>query len=183
MTSARQTATRWLRSRARQAARASLQARVLLSSYAALNLILFARVEPTAPRYVCLGLAVIGLLDGLRLSYLAGKKATVPRKVAEVQDAGPEVAAYLATYLLPLLAAPSPTTGDLVGYGIYAVVVILVSLRSNMAHVNPTLYLLGWQVSSVEFDGGDRHYVVSRKAPKPNETIQVSELYGVMHHK
>lgn len=183
MTNARKAAIAWLRTRARRAARTSLRARVLLSSYAALNLILFARVEPAVPKYVCLSLAIVGLLDGLRLSYLAGQKATVPRRVAEVQDAGPEVAAYLATYLLPLLAAPSPTTGDLIGYGVYGLVVILVSLRSNMAHVNPTLYLLGWQVSSVVFESGDKEYVVARTAPKQGETIYVAQLYGVLHRE
>jgi hypothetical protein len=156
---------------------------VLLSSYAALNLILFARLEPTTPRLVCLGLAVLGLVDGFRLSWLATKKAAVPRTVLEVRDAGPEVAAYLATYLLPLLAAPSPSPGDLWGYAIYGVVVVVVSLRSNMAHVNPTLYLLGWRVTSVTLDRGDQHYIVSREAPKVREQIRVSRLYGVLHAK
>jgi hypothetical protein len=158
-----------------------VRARVLVSSYAALNLILFARVESTVPRLVCLALAVVGLGDGLRLSWLAGGTAAVPRRIAEVRDLGPEVSAYLATYLLPLLAAPTPTTGDLFGYGIYAVVVTLVSLRSDMAHVNPTLYLLGWRVASVTFVEGDQHYLVSRRVPVVGEMIRVTRLYGVLH--
>lgn len=162
---------------------ALLRARVLLSSYAALNLILFARLEGTVPRMICLGLAAVGIADGLRISWLAGGTVAVPRKVLEVRDVGPEVAGYLATYLLPLLAAPTPTTGDLFGYGIYALVVIVVSLRSHMAHVNPTLYLLGWRVTSVTFVEGDTQYLVSRNIPKSGEVIRVSRLYGVLHSK
>jgi hypothetical protein len=106
-----------LRTAVRQLGPQLVRARVLLSSYAALNLILFARLNPPAPKLVCLGLALIGFGDGLRLSWLARDTRAVPRIVGEVSDAGPEVAGYLATYLLPLLAAPSPSPGDLVGYG------------------------------------------------------------------
>lgn len=172
-----------IRAHIRGLGNAVLRARVLISSYAALNLILFARIEASTPKMICLGLAILGIADGLRLSWLAGGIAAVPRRVAEVRDVGPEVAGYLATYLLPLLAAPTPTTGDLVGYGIYALVVIVVSLRSNMAHVNPTLYLLGWRVSSVRFAEGDTQYLVSRRAPNSGETIRVARLYGVLHSK
>lgn len=172
--------TRWVRARIRGLGAALVRARILISSYAALNLILFARLEPAAPKFVCLGLAVIGIADGLRLSWLARGKA-VPRRVEEASDAGSEVAAYLATYLLPLLAAPTPKTGDLIGYAIYGVVVIVVSLRSDMAHVNPTLYLLGWRVTSVTLDGGDHQYLISRHAPKAGDTVRVTRLYGVMH--
>jgi hypothetical protein len=160
-----------------------VRARVLLSSYAALNMILFARIEPKGPKFVCLGLAVLGIADGLRLSWLARGTQAVPRQVEATTDAGPEVAAYLATYLLPLLAAPSPTSGDLVGYAIYGLVVIIVSLRSNMAHVNPTLYLLGWRVTGVTLDGGEHQYLVSRNAPVPGDQIRVTRLYGVLHAK
>jgi hypothetical protein len=171
----------WARARARGLGSALVRARILVSSYAALNLILFARLEPAAPRFVCLGLAVIGIVDGLRLSWLARGKQAVPRRVEETSDAGSEVAAYLATYLLPLLAAPTPKTGDLIGYAIYGVVVIVVSLRSDMAHVNPTLYLLGWRVTSVTLDGGDHQYLISRHAPKAGDTVRVTRLYGVLH--
>lgn len=172
-----------IRARLRGVGTGLLKARVLVSSYAALNLILFARLEPTAPKLICLGLAVVGIVDGLRLSWLARGTVAVPRRVSEVRDVGPEVAGYLATYLLPLLAAPSPTTGDLIGYGIYGIVVVVVSLRSNMAHVNPTLYLLGWRVTSVKFEEGDHQYLVSRRAPSVGEQIRVTRLYGVLHSR
>jgi hypothetical protein len=172
-----------VRTHVRNAANAIVRARVLVSSYAALNLILFARLEPAVPKFICLGLAVVGVADGLRLSWLARSKQAVPRTVEEASDVGPEVAAYLATYLLPLLAAPSPTSGDLVGYAIYGVVVVVVSLRSNMAHVNPTLYLLGWRVTGVTLEGGDHQYLISRHAPVSGDQIRVSRLYGVLHEQ
>jgi hypothetical protein len=160
-----------------------VRARLLLSSYVALDLILYARLNTPAPKLICLGLALTGFGDSLRLSWLARDTRAVPRVVAEVRDAGPEVAGYLATYLLPLLAAPSPSPGDLVGYGIYGLVVAVVSLRSNMAHVNPTLYLLGWRVTGVTFVEGDRHYLISRTLPQAGATIRVTRLAGVLHSK
>ena len=81
----------------------------------------------------------------LRLTVLARTTSPVPRTFAEVRDAGSEIAAYLATYLLPLLAAPNPETGEIVGYAIYALLIVVITLRSDLAHVNPTLYVLGWK--------------------------------------
>jgi hypothetical protein len=153
--------------------------RILLSSYAPLSLILFARIADVA-RYGFLVLAVLGFVDALRITDRVGKLNHVPRHIVAVRDAGSEIAAYLATYLLPFLAAPHAKTGDIIGYVIFAVVVSIVTLRSDLAHVNPTMYLLGFRVVTVTLDSGRERYLVCKKAPKANSTVYVAELYGVL---
>lgn len=158
------------------------RARVLLSSYAALNFILVARLHHwTALRWTCLGLGVLGIVDALRLTILARTTSPVPRTFAEVRDAGSEIAAYLATYLLPLLAAPNPETGEIVGYAIYALLIVVITLRSDLAHVNPTLYVLGWKIVTVQTGDGSEKYLVCRTSPKPGEEILVTDMNGVLH--
>jgi hypothetical protein len=154
---------------------------VLLSSYAPLFLILVARVDTAPIRAVCLGFAIVGIGDALRLTLLAGEKQAVPRSFDDVRDSGSQVAAYLATYLLPLLAAPDPDAGDLVGYGIYAVLIVVITLRSDLAHINPTLYLLGWKVVSVTTSMGGERYLICKQSPRIGEQVRVVQLYGVLH--
>jgi hypothetical protein len=160
---------------------AVLRARVLLSSYAPLLFILFARVHSTPLRVIFLGLGLLGLGDALRLTLLAGDKQAVPRSFVEVRDSGSQVAGYLATYLLPLLAAPDPDAGDLVGYSIYAFLIVVITLRSDLAHINPTLYLLGWKVVTVVTVDARERYLICKQAPKAGEQVRVTELYGVLH--
>jgi hypothetical protein len=150
-----------------------------LSSYAPLNAILYARIDGSV-RFAFAALAVVGLLDASRLTWLTGRLASVPRRFTEVRDAGGEVAGYLATYLLPFLAAPHASTGDLFGYGIYAVVVIVITIRSNLGAVNPTIYLLGWRVVTVTLEDGRERYLICRRVPAADTSLNVSELYGVL---
>lgn len=159
-----------------------LRARVLLSSYAPLNAILFARID-TNPRWIFLGLAIAGLVDAYRLTWDAQRLAATPRVFSSIRDSGGEIAGYVATYLLPFLAAPHPDTGDLWAYGIYALVVAVITLRSDLGHVNPTIYMLGWRVVTVTLEDGRERYLVCRAAPKAGESVRVSELYGILHAK
>ncbi len=60
------------RSRLDDLQEAFFRARVLLSSYAALNFILVARLSHWGTlRWICLGLGVLGVVDALRLTLLA----------------------------------------------------------------------------------------------------------------
>jgi hypothetical protein len=161
-------------------AEAVLRGRLLFSSYAPLNAILAALIEDDV-RYLFALLAILGFLDAYRLTWWASRVARVPRTFREVKDAGGEVAGYLATYLLPFLAAPHADAGDLVGYAIYAVVVVVVTLRSNLGAVNPAIYLFGWKIATVTLQDGRERYLVCRRTPPPGEVVHVANLYGVLH--
>jgi len=90
-----------------------------------------------------------------------------------VKDASGDVAGYLATYLLPFVTVSSPSARDLVGYGILAAVIVAIFLRSELAQINPTLYLLGMRVAVITVNGKDQ-YLVCRRLPK-----QAVETYAV----
>ena len=157
-----------------------VRAQLLLSSYAPLFLILSFRFEGTTLRVVC------GALAGLGFAYLI-VVLTVVARVAEprpypvetVKDASGEVAGYLATYVLPLVTLPNPTRGDLVGYCILAVVVAAIFLRSDLAQINPTLYLFGWRVASVVVNGNER-YLVCRRLPRPATEVEAVGVAGLL---
>lgn len=158
------------------------RARVLLSSYAALNFILVARLSHWGVlRWFCLGLGVLGVVDAFRLTLLAKTRGGDKMVFIEVRDSGSEIAGYLATYLLPLLAAPNPGTGEIVGYAIYGALIIVITLRSDLAHVNPTLYALGWKIVSVRTSADREKFLVCRTAPRPGHPIYVTDMNGLLH--
>jgi len=161
---------------------AVFRARVLLSSYAALNFILVARLSHWgALRWCCLALGVLGVGDALRLTLLAKTTGGDEKVFVEVRDSGSEIAGYLATYLLPLLAAPNPGAGEIVGYAIYGVLIVVITLRSDLAHVNPTLYVLGWKIVSVRTSTGREKFLVCRTAPRPGHPVYVTDMNGLLH--
>jgi hypothetical protein len=53
------------------------------------------------------------------------------------------VAAYIATYLLPFIGFEVTGWRGLAALAIYFVVLFVVFMRSDLALVNPTLYLTG----------------------------------------
>jgi len=77
---------------------------------------------------------------------------------------------------------PSPSAADLAGYRILAVVVAVIFTRSELARINPTLYLLGWRVASIE-TGEMRYYLVCRRLPRGGTRIDAVRVAGLLIRK
>ena len=156
---------------------------LFLASYAPLFAILAIRFQGTVLRSVCGGLAAIGLL------YLASALLLITRDsqarvypIRTVDDASGEVAGYLATYILPFVTIPSPSGTDIAGYCIMAGVVAVIFVQSDLATINPTLYLFGLRVATIESNGTSRH-LVCRKLPGPNTQIEAVKVAGLLIRK
>jgi hypothetical protein len=156
---------------------------LFLSSYAPLFVILAIRFQGAALRGVCAGLAAVGL------GYLAVVLWVIPRAaqprvypVEEVNDASGEVAGYLATYLVPFVTVTSPSAADVIGYCILALVVLVIFMRSDLAQINPALYLLGRRVASITA-GGRSYYLVCRRLPRPPRRIDAVRVAGLLVRK
>ena len=160
-----------------------VRSQLFLSSYVPLFTILAIRFNGTALKAVCAGLAGYGVL------YLVVVVGVVPRRaqardypVASVDDAAGEVAGYLATYLLPFVAVPSPSAADLAGYCIVGVVIAVIFSRSELARINPTLYLLGWRVAVID-TGEARFYLVCRRLPRAGTRVEAVRAAGLLIRK
>lgn len=141
------------------------RSRLFLGSYVALFVLLAVRFQTGWLEIACGILAAIGLIDMIWIVFGVSKRtAAEPIRLAEVADAGPEVAGYLASYLLPFLTVAEPSTRDIVAYVLFLLVTGLVYVRSNMAQINPTLYILGRRVVRVTTDYGWSGYVIVRSS-------------------
>lgn len=153
------------------------RARLFVGSYVALFLLLAIRFHTTWLVIACSSIALIGMLDMLWVVFgVVRRTEPEPIRLAEVADAGPAVAGYLATYLLPFLIVAQPDARDLIAYAIFLVVSGLVYVRSEMTQVNPTLYLLGRRVVAIRTDGGWPGHLVARSSPQVGDVVQVVSL-------
>jgi hypothetical protein len=95
---------------------------------------------------VGLGIAAISaLLDAKWIVTRSLRRGAIHMKFNELVDQGGSVGAYLATYLLPFLGVTPTKLGDWFAYAVYLGVAMVVFVRTDLALVNPTLYLFGWR--------------------------------------
>lgn len=71
------------------------------------------------------------------------------------------VAAYVASYLLPVLAAKTTGTSTYIAYGLAAALILIVAYRADLGAINPLAYIFGFRAYSATI-GNDTLTVLSR---------------------
>lgn len=134
--------------------------RLFVSSYAPLALILAVQrsngIWPPSKRpefWVFLAVGMVGLIDAYRLPRGALRRGHIRVALFDVRDQGGQVAAHLATYLLPFIGYDITGWRGAVALGLYFLVLFMVFIRSDLGLVNPTLYLTGWRVIAAKRGG------------------------------
>lgn len=129
--------------------------RMFASSFAPLFALLALRFTPLGLRLAFGLLSGLSFLDTLWLVIVVPRQVgPSPYRVQSVEDRGDQVAGYLATYLLPFLVLPVPTVTDLIAYGLFLFIVGVVTVRSRLTHINPTMYLFGYRLVNVTTEEG-----------------------------
>lgn len=156
---------------------AARRTRLFLGSYVPLFALLAVRFTTAWLEIACGVIAAVGLFDMLWIVFgVTRRTAAEPVTVAAVEDAGPEVAGYLVSYLLPFLTVAQPSTRDVVAYLMFLIVAGLIYVRSDMAQINPTLYLLGRRVVRLRTDRGWVGYVIVRSAVGVGDQLRAVPL-------
>jgi hypothetical protein len=129
--------------------------RLFVSSYAPLAVILAVQrsedIWPPQARpgfWIFAAVGLVGLIDAYRLPRGALRKGHIRVTLSGLTDEGGQVAAYIATYLLPFIGFRVDGWREVVALVIYFIVLFVVFVRSDLALVNPALYLTGWRVIS-----------------------------------
>jgi len=161
----------------RAAARKLVGTRLFAISYTPLWAIFAIRSATVPSRAVFWALTIWGLIDAFRIvsGGLNRSFRTIPFE--DVSDKSGEVSGYLATYLLPFIGGPPIDTAGWLAYAVYFAVAWAVFVPSNLGLVNPTLYILGWQVVEARRNGR-REIIICQDPPKPSSEITVANLMG-----
>jgi hypothetical protein len=149
---------------------------LFLSSYSMLFAILALRFQRPPLVIGCWILGGLGLAAAAWI--LATERAKGPGsfEIATIEDQGPQIAAYLASYLLPFVTLAEPSDRDVVSYALFLLVLALVYVQSDMLQINPILYLFRRRVVKVTTRAGWQAYLITRRVPLPGETILATTL-------
>jgi len=162
----------------RTAARKVVGSRLFLISYTPLWAIFAIRSDTELGRVVFWALTGWGLLDALRLIEAGLRRSSRRVRFDDVLDKSGEVSGYLATYLLPFISGPPSNLTAWLAYAVYFIVAWAIFVRSSLGLVNPTLYLLGWQVVEATRHGR-REIIVCQDPPQAGSTGEpVASLMG-----
>lgn len=117
----------------------------------------------------------IGIATTIWMLVAASGQSRTVRRVKEVSDAGGEVAGYLVSYTLPFLAVSATDWYIRLAFLVFALVLILVFLNSNLLAVSPLLYLFGYALHRVKFDQepDTAYFTISRHRPLVGKEITV----------
>lgn len=155
---------------------------LLVAAYTPALFIIGARVAPTSS----LGwLLIAGGLIGMAswLGFLL-KLPTAPKRrdrlASRVEHLDGQVTAYIASYLLPVLAASSPSAGDVIAYVLCALLILLVAYAADLGAVNPLAYLLGYRVCRAALSGGPT-IVLYKGEPPSVGPIEISYRTGIAY--
>lgn len=75
---------------------------------------------------------------------------------------GEGASSYLASYLLPFVTIGSPALPDLIAYTGFFLVAYVVTTKTGIIQVNPTLFLAGYKVHAITDAHGAQRYLLSR---------------------
>ena len=155
--------------------------RLFLSAYALLFALLAIKFEQLYLWVTCASLAVLGIEEGLRFVYWTSRQgASYSYRILKVSDAGAVVNGFLASHLLPFLAPGNPRVREQeFTYVLFLLVLLVVSVNSDLAYVNPILYLTGRRVVTVEHDGGTST-LICRATPRPGDIVYATPLVGAL---
>lgn len=153
---------------------------LFLSSYLPLFVILTVRFDqPAWLWWTCLGLVVGGVFSAVAVLRAVRKGPTTTLEVEEVRDAGAEAGGYLASYVLPFVTVSAPSGRDVVGYGIFLVVLVLIYVRSDLLQVNPAVYVLLRRLVRVRSTAGEEVYIIVRDRPRKGMQLSVRTFAGI----
>ncbi|MDN3935383.1 hypothetical protein QWJ39_03515 [Arthrobacter sp. YD4] len=149
---------------------------MFISSYAPLFLMLAIRFDDSVLRLTCLALGLAGIFAFLIIQQLQKSGPAPEHNVVRAAPAGSGASSYLAGYLLPFVTVPSPTLGDLGGYGLFLLVALIVHVRTDIIQVNPILFLFGWRIYAVEISGGFLGHLISRKRVLAGDKVKAYRM-------
>ncbi len=152
---------------------------LLFAAYAPIGLIVGARTIPSWPGFIAATIGVVGVASWLWFLRWLPDRQPRTAEVSDIELIDTEVTGYIVSLLLPLVAAGQPTPGDLVAYGLCAVLILFVAFMSNLAAVNPFIYLFGYRVARATVEGRPSVVLVGDSADAAGDVTLVRAI-GVM---
>lgn len=156
---------------------------LFITSLSPAILLVSIRLVPWFPGYAWIGIAagIISFL-GAYLVLVGRKKVGFhPITPQHVQDETDQIPTYLITFVFPFVfVSDTPSFYTLVAYGVFALFIMTLLFRTDVAVVNPALLLAGYHVYTVETVSGSVK-VISRRRPIIKTTFNAHPISGSLY--
>jgi len=126
---------------------------MFLSSYVPLFALLAVRASATSvtAEWVFGGLAISGLVGLALVGSAVLARQTRSVEITDVEPQGEQVAAYVASYIIPLATLGFAHWQDDVVLGSFIALIGLIYVQAMLIHLNPLLPLIGLRVFRVRY--------------------------------
>ena len=153
---------------------------LLVGAYAPVLAVLALRIGLSAAGRILIVVALLGTGWWLWfLLHVVKQRQTWEITISAAEPIDRDVTAYVASYLLPVLAAkPEHDTGYL-AYGLAAFLILVVAYRADLGAINPLAYMCGYRAYRVSAEDGVR-IVLSRGLIGKGATWQLQEAAGIV---
>jgi hypothetical protein len=93
-----------------------------------------------------------------------------------VESGGPELAAYVAAYILPFAVVGDAANWDVAAYAAVLFCIGIVSVRGDALHLNPLLAVAGYRLYTITTPMKRRWLVMSRDRIQEKDILQARTL-------
>lgn len=125
---------------------------------------------------VLVAAAVIATVSLASFVRARGTTNPQPQNVVSVDDESDNAPALILTYLFPFLFLTVSDWRDAAAYVVFALVLLLLIVRTDIWKANPLLLIAGYRIYSVEFPSRELSLLFARNRPLPGSVIQVITL-------
>jgi hypothetical protein len=153
---------------------------LLIGGYAPVLAILGLRIGLSTPGLILIAVAALGTTWWLWfLLRVVKRRQTWEITIDGAEPIDRDVTAYVAFYLLPVLAAKPEHDTDYLAYALAAFLILVVAYRADLGSINPIAYLFGYRVYRVSAVDGVR-IVLSQSLLIKGTTWQLQEAAGIV---
>jgi len=129
-----------------------LKLRLVASAFAPMAIITAVRLSADYPLIAVL-VAVLGLLAVLSLLELVLARSMTnqqPYTLVSIRDDSAQIPAFLLAYVFPFVFVTIGDWQDALAYGLFALLLVVLILRTDLVLVNPVLLVMGYRLYIVE---------------------------------
>jgi hypothetical protein len=153
---------------------------LLIGAYAPMLIVLGLRIGLGCLGWVLIGVGLAAVAWWLWfLLVVVKRRQRWEIRVLSAEPVDRDVAAYVASYLLPVLAAKPEHSSTYAAYGLAAALILIVAYRADLGAINPLAYLCGYRAYRISADQSVR-IVLSRSVMAQGAVWELQDAAGIV---